>query len=59
MSRPSQLTVTKKDAKSIMKEWKVTKNARKIAQKLSLPHRQIMLYLETNHHASYSDGSYS
>lgn len=59
MSKPSQLTISKKEMKAIMKEWRTTTNARKIAQKLNLPHRQVMLYLEQNHFASYSDGSYS
>jgi predicted enzyme involved in methoxymalonyl-ACP biosynthesis len=58
MSRPTQMTLKPKETKAIMKEWKVTKNARKIAEKLGLKRHQVMLFLETERLCSFSEGSY-
>ena len=58
MARPTQMTLKSKEQKAVMKEWKVTKNARKIAEKLGLRRHQVMLYLEMERLCSFSEGSY-
>lgn len=58
MSRPMQMTLKSKETKAVMKEWKTTKNARKIAEKLGLKRHQVMLFLEMERLCSFSEGSY-
>jgi len=58
MSRPMQMTLKSKEVKAVMKEWKTTKNARKIAEKLGLPRHQVMFHLEMERLCSFSEGSY-
>ena len=59
MSRPTQITLKKAEQKSILKEWKVTKNARKIAEKMGLPRHQVMLFCESQNLCTFSESSYS
>ena len=56
--RPSSITLTKKDQKSVLSRFKTTKNARAIAEDLNLPRHQVMAFLEHQSLASYSEGSY-
>jgi hypothetical protein len=58
MARPTQMTLKSKEQKAVMKEWKVTKNARKIANTLKLPRYQVMFFLEMERLCSFSEGSY-
>ena len=65
MSRPRALTLTKRDQQRITRMYsgsktrKGIKNPRTISKELGLPHRQIMLCLESSGITSYSEGSYS
>ena len=59
MSRPKMITLKKVEQKTILKEWKTTKNARKIAEKLGLPRHQVMMFCESQHLCSFSESSYS
>ena len=58
MSKPMSVTLKKMEQKSVLKEWKVTKNARKIAEKLGLPRHHVMYFLETQNLCSFSESSY-
>jgi len=58
MSRPTTVTLTTKEQKEVLKEWKTTKNARKIAEKLKLPRAQVMIWCENQNLCKFSDSSY-
>jgi hypothetical protein len=59
MAKPVQVTLNKKIQKSVTRMFsKETTNARKIAEELGVPRHQVMLYLEEEGLARYSDGSY-
>jgi len=58
MSRPTQVTLKKAEKAQVMKEWKSTKNARKIAEKLGMKRHQVMAFLESQNLCSFSDSSY-
>lgn len=59
MARPSTITLSKKDQKAVLSKFKsMTKNARLIAEILMLPRHQVMAFLEQQHLAIYSEGSY-
>jgi len=57
--RPSSITLSKKDQKSVLSKFKTTKSARTIAESLGISHRQVMAFLEHQGLASYSEGSYA
>ena len=57
--RPSSITLTKKEQKSVLSKFKTTKNARAIAEELKVPRHQVMAFLESQRLVSYSEGSYA
>lgn len=58
MSRPTEVSLNFKQKKAVLSAFKKTKNARKIAKTLSVPHRHVMAFLESQQLAKYSEGSY-
>lgn len=58
MAKPQEVTLTKKDQQLVLREFKKTVNARKIAEENSLPRLQVMAFLENKGLRSYSDSSY-
>jgi hypothetical protein len=58
MSRPEQIKLKKAEQKAVLKEWKTTKNARKIAEKLGFPRHHVMFFLETQNLCTFSESSY-
>ena len=60
MAKPSSVTLSKKDQKSVLSRFKSgVASGRKIAVELGFPRRQVMAVLEENGLASYSEGSYN
>jgi sugar-specific transcriptional regulator TrmB len=60
MARPNSITLSKKEQSSVLSLFKKdTKNARAIADVLSVPRYQVMSFLESKNLASYSEGSYN
>ena len=57
--RPSSITLSKKDQKSVLSKFKTTKNARTIAESLGVSRYQVMAFLERQGLVSYSEGSYA
>jgi hypothetical protein len=58
MSKPTSVTLRKADQKQVVKMWKTTKNARRIAEALGLPRHQVMYFLENQGVCRFSEGSY-
>ncbi len=59
MAKPSSVTLSKKDQKSVLSMFKKeSKSARKISDTLHLSRHQVMLFLESQGLVTYSDGSY-
>ena len=59
MAKPSSVTLSKKDQKSVLSMYKKeSKSARSISDSLHLSRHQVMLFLESQGLATYSDGSY-
>jgi len=59
MAKPSQISLTSKEQKSVLSQFKTTKNARTIADSLDLPRYHVMAFLESKKLAKYSEGSYN
>lgn len=58
MARPTRITLSSKEQKSVLSAFKHSTNARAIAEDLGLPRYQVMAFLESKKLAKYSDGSY-
>jgi len=58
MSKPQTVTLKKNEQKAVLREWKTTKNARKIAEKLGLPRHHVMYFMEMQNLCSFSESSY-
>ena len=59
MSKPKEVTLSKKDQKSVLSAWKKgMRSARAISDTLHTSRHQTMLFLESQGLAHYSEGSY-
>ena len=58
MSKPTEITLKKREQNKILKAFKTTKDPRKIASSNDLPHRQVMFFLENQGLKTYADNSY-
>lgn len=59
MSKPTSVTLSKKDQKAVLSAWKKgTHSARKISDDLHTPRHQTMFFLESQGLTSFSEGSY-
>ena len=58
MSKPTKINLKKAEQKAVLKEWKMCKNARKIAEKLNLPRHHVMFFCEQNNLCTFSESSY-
>ena len=60
MAKPSSVTLSKKDQKSVLSRFKSgVASGRKIAVELGFPRRQVMAFLESKRMAHYSEGAYA
>ena len=59
MARPTRITLSSKEQKSILSAFKHSTNARTISEDLGLPRRQVMAFLESKRLASFSEGAYA
>ena len=58
MSKPTAVTLKKKDQKLILRAFKKTEGARTISEVTGLARRQVMLFLEEQGLKTYSLSSY-
>ena len=57
--RPIEHNLSKKEQKSVLSKFKITKNARVIAEALKLSRHKVMSFLESEGLRTYSDKSYT
>ena len=58
MAKPTTITLSKKEQQLILREFKTTKNARKIADNNGLKRLHVMAFLEEKGLCSFSESSY-